>query len=1366
MSSVLHLDNVQKLEKVFDLLKEFVFSFRHDSFVNLGVDKDPEECILFEERRSERDNRGRLDILVNLPASVPLRIRWDVLQKENSIEVPRSSIDFIVNQGDPTEEAKTEARLEVSRRVLENLLERGYICCRSKDEVCDAKEIVSCFLNDQIELSVTPNTSALERAAVRGSFETFDGTGGWELRRPLEISTWELASVYVIDCEGADFQLGIATCTDRTDANFCYQFNLDDVQVRLEVVNVNWCRHKEHCELVQEFHNRMIAKLGFSAEVIVDLAIVQMKDEQIDYDGMRQALSADSVTQSPPWLDTIVKKLNRMTWWEIVRQKSPTAPGASPLKLHAIFDGENEDKEVTAARIVLAGVGRDALRLAAAVAISEESRSGSVKKEKTREQLEHEVEEFYSEDYLAELMVKRKLVSGGLSFSRLGTRKEIGAADAAEMLLALVGAQKLESDMFSVVQLWNFFSGTDSLSSANLHTAGCPRYVGRTLSYMEFAEAVFPVGEREDSVEAVHDGEVASSHKCRPYLVVRYEDSDDVHYRWKGIRPEERRPEMRNATWQELIWDPVLSTFCSPSMLQRNGRNIPLPNKVAAWLRGRVIRKLVTIKSGNEPTPAYKHMREEVLQDGRIVLWIAYEELHGEVCYCRSLEGGLGFERYKQKGTNELKEERLGFSETQKALLSRVFSGRVLPRKITTWLLENRCLADLVPGRKQQGDTDNVDTGKENVAKWRITTKEEYMVELLHVTDGVSLQNSSGQALESLGTGGVVYRAKPVNAGDEEWKELTYSQEQKQWILTGVAPEELVPWSALAHINKHYRGGSRLEHGSLGGCVKKLNPASSIFQTFFPQISGTVLTEIEELLCHRFKNSRLLAEALTHGSATKAATPCCEHLAYVGEAALRLFVSERLTKMEATFFTGSMVVTEGNPKTQTFLSPVGWSGWSTTKSVQAGSSSVSESDYCVKTSQSVRTVEEMDSRLLGCCNHVSYAMSCVMLQLHKAVFCSCAEMQVSIKRFAWKVDKIKEQAADNVLPHLLKNGAPKVLGDVFLACIGAIVMDSDDTEAEEVLKKHFYNCAGLKVRLRAVEEFKFLSPDDVTEETLRKWRMVVNSSDVFPLWLHGIHEVKYLREALKCDDVNLMEDRQAGENQQQLYVGSSPRSLRVSACIDDPPGIDIGETPRMSEDAEESSTHNMVDKKDCASKGQQPEHDGALYCVLCDMWLNGPVQWADHEIGKKHRKAVRRTQAKQQSVEAAALEGKRMKPVPDGFGKKPQFPEAVDDDVSEDVYHRAREWWEMELRLQNEMQMRQIGFGEDDTLQQARRAGIGSQQMPRSIQMPQTQMWIPSQGCGEWRPECCSGGELGYIVNPHTGAFEQRMSYPLHELWQ
>ena len=30
--------------------------------------------------------------------------------------------------------------------------------------------------------------------------------------------------------------------------------------------------------------------------------------------------------------------------------------------------------------------------------------------------------------------------------------------------------------------------------------------------------------------------------------------------------------------------------------------------------------------------------------------------------------------------------------------------------------------------------------------------------------------------------------------------------------------------------------------------------------------------------------------------------------------------------------------------------------------------------------------------------------------------------------------------------------------------------------------------------------------------------------------------------------------------------------------------------------------------------------DDAIYCEYCEMWLNGPTQFSDHLIGRKHRK--------------------------------------------------------------------------------------------------------------------------------------------------
>ena len=39
-------------------------------------------------------------------------------------------------------------------------------------------------------------------------------------------------------------------------------------------------------------------------------------------------------------------------------------------------------------------------------------------------------------------------------------------------------------------------------------------------------------------------------------------------------------------------------------------------------------------------------------------------------------------------------------------------------------------------------------------------------------------------------------------------------------------------------------------------------------------------------------------------------------------------------------------------------------------------------------------------------------------------------------------------------------------------------------------------------------------------------------------------------------------------------------------------------------------------------------HDGAMWCPYCELWLNGPDQWDDHEIGKKHKKNMKKIMKK------------------------------------------------------------------------------------------------------------------------------------------
>ena len=85
-------------------------------------------------------------------------------------------------------------------------------------------------------------------------------------------------------------------------------------------------------------------------------------------------------------------------------------------------------------------------------------------------------------------------------------------------------------------------------------------------------------------------------------LLVRYEEYDDAYYRWNGSKAEEKRPEIRDSGWMRLVWDPLLGTFCSPSMLLPDGSHRPLPNKVCAWLRGRNIMKLVNDREKTDAT--------------------------------------------------------------------------------------------------------------------------------------------------------------------------------------------------------------------------------------------------------------------------------------------------------------------------------------------------------------------------------------------------------------------------------------------------------------------------------------------------------------------------------------------------------------------------------------------------------------------------------------------------------------------------------------------------------------------------------------------------------------------------------------------
>ena len=101
----------------------------------------------------------------------------------------------------------------------------------------------------------------------------------------------------------------------------------------------------------------------------------------------------------------------------------------------------------------------------------------------------------------------------------------------------------------------------------------------------------------------------------------------------------------------------------------------------------------------------------------------------------------------------------------------------------------------------------------------------------------------------------------------------------------------------------------------------------------------------------------------------------------------------------------------------------------------------------------------LQARVEACCNHIAYARTCVQLELHKSILLSSQELQLSVNSFAAVVKEADKQ--DNPWPYVLANDAPTVLGHVFLACLGALVMDSGYRDAAKVLGTHVEKCLSM-----------------------------------------------------------------------------------------------------------------------------------------------------------------------------------------------------------------------------------------------------------------------------------------------------------------
>jgi len=1085
---------------------------------------------------------------------------------------------------------QTEARREVYKQVLLELYNRDQI-------------------NERMALINELNDPSMETwRQLSSKTETEFGEIEWPLKsgnnepqkfKDYRLANWDAKEIYIYAIEGYSYGL-----ISAMESNFNYFLRANAEQplnIKLKARTVPWNHAK--ASIIESYHE-MIA---LQPDPIVAVVKLCENEWALDYKTMEKEASEESgdemseseLPERPSWLFAVHQRIERLLLYEaMISEFAPTKPSPSPLKLQAVF-GEKEADQLACEALSFAGDG--ALQLMAALSVySRHPWDGA-------RQLERKMAAYLDERRLVVLLKNSRLLT---ACGRNVARPE----EATKILRALVGAHLLEADVFAVHKLWHWLTGEPELWHSLLHLGGSTPFLGRTESYNELWEGT--PDRLKDLLKEFETPEEALKEASNDVLLlVCYVNTghgaacDKALYRRNGKQGEELRLRGKKVgkwSWSPVKWQPDSGTYFSP----REDGDKPLPNKVSAWLRGRAFGSLLRIKKCDS-SPQYLFLRE-MKHDGTLKV---YFKEFGRYTYSRSVQGGgLGTET-DAKGNIRA----VGFSEENKTLLSQGLSKAdgsklsALPNKVAEWLCGTRSLAQLIPVKKAADQVEQVEPTSEG-ATWTDDSGKKYCCRM---------ENAAG---------GCVYLA---GADHEPPSEVVYSEDRKQWE---VYQERLdrdgdsykgpaVPFGAVAVIAKNIHELAAVDNVSERLAKAPWLQAPSASMKLYSHLSSLNLAELEQALHHTFRNPQLLAEALTHGSVMNSAAPSFERLAVIGEGALKYWVGRQLVR-HARFPVATSATCEKKDYTHAseYSAPKDLSDWNVDKQEQDGGSS-----SCTSPSPfACDNLETMKMRKAACENHISYAVTCVKLNLHKSFQCDQDNLRAAVRRFAKAVKR--RESWDK----LIHRGAPRALGDLLLACVGAIILDGPGFEAEKLLDLHIEFCAPY-APIADVINYEESSVEKVIEQHgtadgLSKVRSAfeekgnINSIALAP---PPPSDAQAASEPAS-DDPELCRWRRRLSDVHVCYVdgelcgGVSPRSAKFAAAAPEVEDLEeVGDAD--TGDEHESAAANPSDRQDNDNREGE-----TIFCPTCEMWLNGPTQWEDHRIGKKHLKNTRRAQQQQQ----------------------------------------------------------------------------------------------------------------------------------------
>ena len=582
--------------------------------------------------------------------------------------------------------------------------------------------------------------------------------------------------------------------------------------------------------------------------------------------------------------------------------------------------------------------------------------------------------------------------------------------------------------------------------------------------------------------------------------------------------------------------------------------------------------------------PTVIEMREEP-EDKLLVIYAQY----GKVEYRRSFDGNLGVE------VKDGKTMALVYSEAQKTLMSPHLCAR-LPPKVVNWVFNFACLASIVSP----------------------TQSDDYQ-DVVHIEaeDDMSIRWTSGR-------GKYVCRSQPVRCGfvyqfadaNGQWESLTWVESDSTWRAgnyQSALPSVIVFWLQADKRRQDIQARlvlERFDHG-IGRNVPTLVTRS--LPTFLPK--SVDVAQVSAALNHNFHNPVLLLMALNHSSNADSSVASNQRLAFVGARVMEALVTEYLVE-------GTLGTWRWDQENNIV------SSYATAYKNGSEPPAVAERPSDLQHELLVEAMESLNVRKDACCNHLAYGLRCVRLQLHKYI--QIGEPGALLKDDIATFERVAKRADTDRDPwaRLVEHDAPRPLGDVFLAGIAAVVLDSNwrqaKSELRALIKDHVNECVPAAERA-SVPPLRRTVENTTVQELVRvvsdgRDRHVLGDAAVRALHpsMQGdnISENQQLEAVFALTDVHIFANGLAGD----LVGATSPRvaqmrcAYRANRREPTGPSAEEKEEEKEEEEVEEEEKEEDVEKAD----------DGAVYCNCCEKWFNSLTQWKDHKIGKKHGKNLRK----------------------------------------------------------------------------------------------------------------------------------------------